>query len=117
MILTQTTYDSTYIFQTRNKYLSRILRVVRPQNNRGPSSLPAPVGGSLDKSSITVKEVKGSRVGELRDNEGTLKASGFSMNAVLGGLRVGGINVIIVVVAGAVEQRLEVSRERHMREE
>ena len=87
---------------------------MRLRNNHGPSSLPAPVGGSLDKSSITVEEVEGSGVGELWDDEGLLKMSGFTMNA---GLRVGGINVIIVVVAGAVEQRLEVSRERHMREE
>ena len=64
--------------------------------------------GSLDKSSVAVEEVEGSGIGELRNNEGSLKTSGFSTNAVLRGLRVGGINVIIVDVAGAVEQRLEV---------
>ena len=84
-----------------------------PQNNRGPSSLPAPVGGSLDESSITVEEVEGSGVGKLRDDEGMLKTSGFSMNVVLRGLRVGGVNVIIVGVAGAMKQRLKVSRERY----
>ena len=71
------------------------------------------MGGGLDKSSITVEEVEGSRVGELRDDEGTLETSSFSTNAVLRGLRVGGINVIIMGVAGAVEQRLEVGGERH----
>ena len=84
------------------------MRVARPWNNRGPGSLPAPVGGSLDKSSVTVEEVEGSGVGELRDDVGTLKTSGFSTNAVLRGLRVGGINVIIVGVTGPVEERLEV---------
>ena len=72
------------------------------------------MGGSLNKSSVTVEEVEGSGVGELWDDKGTLKTSGFSTNAVLRGFRVGGINVIIMGVAGAVEQRLEISRERHM---
>ena len=75
------------------------------------------MGGSLNKSSVTVEEVEGSGVGELWDDEGMLKTSGFGMNAVLRGFRIGGINVIIVGVAGAVEQRLEVGRERHMRGE
>ena len=71
------------------------------------------MGGGLDKSSVTVEEVEGSGVGKLRDNEGTLETSSFSTNVVLRGLRVGGINVIIMGVAGAVEQRLEVGGERH----
>ena len=108
MILNQTTCDSTYIFQTRNKYTRRRIKVARPRNNRGPSSFPAPVGGSLNKSPVVVEEVKGSGVGELRDDERSLETSGFSTNAVLRGLRVGGVNVIIMHVAGAVEQRLEV---------
>ena len=66
------------------------------------------MGGSLNKSSVTVEEVEGSGVGELRDNEGTLETSGFSTNTVLRGLRVVGINVIIVGVTGAVEEGLEV---------
>ena len=67
--------------------------------------------GSLNKSPVTIEEVEGSGIGELRDDEGTLETSGFRTNAVLRGLRVGGINVIIVRVAGAVEQRLEISGE------
>ena len=75
------------------------------------------MGGSLNKSSVTVEEIEGSGVGEFRNNEGTLKTSGFRTNVVLRGLRVGGVNIIIMVVTGAVEEGLEISQERHMREE
>ena len=68
-----------------------------------------PVGGRLNKSSITVEEVEGSGVGELRDNKGTLKTSGLSMNVVLRGLRVGGANIITMVITSAVEEGLEIS--------
>ena len=64
--------------------------------------------GSLNKSPVAIEEVEGSGVGELRDDERLFKTSGFRTNAVLRGLRVGGINVIIMHVASAVKQRLEV---------
>ena len=88
-----------------------------PRNNRSPSGLPTPVRDHLDKNSVPVKEVEGGGVGELRNNEGMLKSSKFGASTVLGGFRIGGVNVIIMIVAGAVEDGLEVGRERHMRGE
>ena len=90
-------------------YPVRILREASPWNNSRPSSFPTPVRGCLDKNSIPVEEVEGGGVGELRNNEGTLKASDLSVSTGLRGLRVGGIYVIIIMIAGAVEDRLKVS--------
>ena len=117
MILNRTTYDSTYIFQTRNVYPTRMLREASPWNNRGPSSFPTPVRGCLNKMPFLVKEVKGGRVGEFRNNEGTLKLSDLGASTVLGGLRIGGVNVIIMMIAGAVEDGFKVGGERHIRGE
>ena len=69
--------------------------------------------GCLDKNSIPVEEVEGGGVGKFRNNEGTLESSDLGMSAILGGLRIGGVNVIIMMVAGAVEDGLKVRREGH----
>ena len=92
-------------------YPIRILRETRPRNNRSPSCFPTPVRGCLDKNSIPIEEVEGGGVGEFRNNEGTLESSDLGVSAILGGLRIGGVNVIIMVVAGAVEDGLKVGRE------
>ena len=52
-------------------------------------------------------------VGELRNNEGTLESSDLGASTILEGLWIGGVNVIIMMVAGAVEDGLEVGREGH----
>ena len=96
-------------------YPVRILSVTSPRNNRSPSELPAPVRGSLDKNPVPVEEVKGVGIGELRNNEGTLESSEFGASTILGGLWIGGVYVIIVVIAGAVKDGLEVGGERHQR--
>ena len=88
-------------------YPIRILSEASPRNNSGPRQFPGPVRGCLDKNAILVKEVEGSVVGEPRDNEGRLESSNLSVSTVLGGLRVGGVNVIMVMVASAVEERLD----------
>ena len=98
-------------------YPVRILSVTSPRNNRSPSGLPTPVRGRLDKNSVLVKEVEGGGVGELRNNEGMLESSELGTSTLLGGLRVGGVNVIIMVVAGAAEDGLEVGGERHEKRE
>ena len=84
-------------------YPARTLSVERPWNNGGPRSLPAPVRGNVNESPISIKEVKGGGVGKLRNNEGTVKAGEFGISTGFGGLGEGGINVIIVGVARAVE--------------
>ena len=61
---------------------------MNPWNNSGPSRLPTPVRGRLDKNSVLVKEVEGGGVGELRYNEGTLESSELGTSTVLGGLRI-----------------------------
>ena len=61
---------------------------MNPRNNSSPSGLPTPVRGRLDKNSVSVKEVEGGGIGELRNNEGTLKSSELSMSTVLGGLQI-----------------------------
>ena len=98
----------TSSFQTRNMYPVRILRDMSPQNNSRPGGFPAPMRGCLNKNSIPVKEVEGGGVGELRNNEGTLKASDLGASTGLRGLRVRGVNIIIIMIAGAVEDRLKV---------
>ena len=98
-------------------YPIRILRETSPQNNRSPSRFPTPVRGCLDKNSIPVEEVKEGGVGEFRNNEGTLESSDLGLSAILGGLRIGGVNVIIMMVASAVEDGLKVGREGHWEKE
>ena len=44
------------------------------------------MGGGLDKNPVSVKEVEGGMVSELRDNEGTLKSSNLGVSTILGGL-------------------------------
>ena len=88
---------------------TRILREASPRNNSGPSCFPTPVRGCLDKNSVLVKEVEGGRVGEFRNNEGTFKSSALGMSTGLRGFRVGGVNVIIVMITGTMEDGLEVS--------
>ena len=113
MILNRITYDSTYIFQTRNMSVARMLSVTSPRNSSDLRRFPRPVGGCLDKNSVLVKEVEGSGVGELRNNEGMLESSKFGASTILGGLQIGGVYVIIVMVTGAVEDGLKVGREGH----
>ena len=91
----------------------RILREATPRNSSDPRSFPRPVGGGLNKNPVAVKEVEGGMVGELRDNEGTLESSDLGASTILGGLWIGGVNIIIMVVAGAVEEGLKVGREGH----
>ena len=98
-------------------YPVRILRETSPRNNRSLSRFPTPVRGCLDKNSILVEEVEGGGVGEFRNNEGTLKSSDLGLSTILGGLGIGGVNVTIVMVAGAVENGLKVGREGHWEEE
>ena len=64
--------------------------------------------GCLDKNPIAIKEVAGGGVRELRDHEGTVEAGEFGLSTGFGGLREGGVNVIIVVVARMLEDGLEV---------
>ena len=94
-------------------YPVRILSVTSPRNNRSPSGLPTPVRGRLDKNPVPVEEVEGGGIGELKNNEGTLESSKLGASTILGGLWIGGVYVIIVGVAGAVEDGLKVSGKGH----
>ena len=114
MILNRITCDSTYIIQTRDMNPVITITIANPWNNSDPRRFPRPVRGCLDKNPVAVKEVEGGGVREFRDNEGTVKAGEFSLSTGFGGLRKGGIYVIIIVVAVVLEERLEVGRERHM---
>ena len=71
------------------------------------------MGGCLNKNPIAVEEVKGGMVGELRNNEGTLESRDLGASTILGGLWIGGIDIIIMVVASAVEDGLKVGGEGH----
>ena len=75
------------------------------------SSLPAPVGDRLDENSIPIEEVKGGGVSKLRNNEGMVEASKLGISTGFGGLVEGGVNIIIVGVARAMKDGLEVSGE------
>ena len=112
-ILNRTTYDSTYIIQTRNMNPVIMLTVASPWYNGSPRCLPSPVGCGADDSTIPIKEVKRGRVGELRDHEGTVETGEFGLSTGFGGLRKGGVNDIIIMVARVLEEGLEVGRERH----
>ena len=112
-ILNQTTYDSTYIIQTRNENPVITLTVARPRYNRSPRCLPGPTGSGTDNSTISIEEVEGGRVCKLRDHEGMVEAGEFGLSTGFGGLRKGGVNVIIVLIAQVLEEGLEVGRERH----
>ena len=89
------------------------ITVRNPRNHSDPRRLPRPVRGRFDKNPVAIKEVEGGGIRELRDNEGTVEAGELSLSTGFGGLREGGINVIIVVVARMLEDGLEVGRERH----
>ena len=91
----------------------RMLRVASPRNSSNPRRFPRPVGGCLNKNPVAVKEVKGGMVGEFRNNEGTLESSDLGASTILGGLWIGGVDIIIMRVASAVEEGLEVGREGH----
>ena len=71
------------------------------------------MGGGLNKNPVAVEEVEGGMVGELRNNEGTLESSDLGASTILGGLWIGGVDIIIMMVAGAVEEGLKVGREGH----
>ena len=90
-----------------------MLRVANPRNSSDSRRFPRPVGGCLNKNPVTVKEVEGGMVGKLRNNEGTLESSNLSASTILGGLWIGGVDIIIMMVAGAVEDGLEVGRKGH----
>ena len=79
----------------------------------GKSPLAPSVRGCLDKNPVTIKEVEGGGVQEFRDNEGKVEAGEFGLSTGFGGLREGGIYVIIIMVAGMLEDGLEVGGERH----
>ena len=113
-ILNQTTYDSTYIVQTREMNPIITIMVAKPQHNGSPRCLPSPAGSGTKNSTISIEEVEGGRVGELRDHEGTVKTGESGLSTGFRGLRVGGVHVIIVMIAGMLEERLEVGRERHV---
>ena len=111
-ILNQITYDSTYIIQTRNINPIITLTVASPRNNSDPRRFPRPVRGCLGKNPIAIEEVEGGRVSEFRDYEGTVEAGKFGLSLGFGGLREGGVNVIIILIARMLEDGLEVGRER-----
>ena len=113
VILNRTTYDSTYIIQTRNINPVITLTVVSPRYNGSLRCLPSPAGSGTDDSTIPIEEVERGRVCELRDHEGTVEAGEFGLSTGFGGLRKGGVNVIIIVVARVLEEGLEVGQKRH----
>ena len=113
-ILNRTTYDSTYIIQTRDMYPIITIIVTIPRHHGSPRCLPGPTGSGLKYSTISIEEVEGSGVGELRNHEGTIETSESGLSTGFGGLRIGGVYVIIIVVTGVLEERLEVGRERHV---
>ena len=98
-ILNRTTYDSTYIIQTRDMNPVITITVANPRNNGSPRCLPSPARSGADDSTIPIEEVEGGRVCELRDYKGTVKAGEFGLSTGFGGLREGGVNVIIIMVA------------------
>ena len=112
-ILNRTTYDSTYIIQTRNMNPVITLTVATPRNHSNPRRLPRPVRGCLDKNPVAIKEVEGGGVREFRDHEGTVETSEVGLSTGFGGLREGGVNVIIIMIPRVLEDGLEVGRERH----
>ena len=113
-ILNRTTYDSTYIIQTRNMNRVITITVANPRYNCSPRCLPSPMGSGTDDPTISIEEVEGGRVGKLRDHEGTVKTGEFGLSTGFRGLREGGVYVIIIMIAGVLEERLEVGQERHM---
>ena len=112
-ILNRTTYDSTYIIQTRDMNPVIMIAVANPRNHSGPRRLPRPVRGCLNKNPVAIKEDEGGGVRELRDNEGTVKAGELGLSTGFGGLREGGVNIIIIMIPRVLEDGLEVGRERH----
>ena len=116
-ILNRTTYDSTYIIQTRDMNPIITIIVAIPRHHGGPRCLPGPTGSGLKESTISIEEVEGCGVSELRYHEGTVKTGESGLSAGFGGLRIGGVYVIIVMVPGVLEERLKVGRERHGKRE
>ena len=57
------------------------------------------MGSGTDNSTISIKEVEGGRVCELRDHEGTVEAGEFGLSTGFRGLRKGGVDVIIIPIA------------------
>ena len=96
-------------------YPARILSEMRARNDGRPATLPSPVGGDLDEFTIPVKKVKGGGVGKFRHNEGTIEEFVLGTSTGFGGLRDGGINVIIIVKEGGGIEGLKVGGERHVR--
>ena len=96
-------------------YPARVLSEARMRNNRCPTTLPCPDGSALNKSPILVKKVEGGGVGKFRNNEGTVEELVLGTSTGFGGLRDGGVNVIIVMIRGQGVERLEVGREGHER--
>ena len=74
MILNQTTYDSTYIFQTRNMYPARILSEARMRNNRQPAALPHPGVSTLNEPSIPVNRSRGVELANSGTTRGWLRS-------------------------------------------
>ena len=81
-------------------YPARVLSEVSMWNNHHPTALPHPDGSTLDKSPIPVKEVEGGSVSKFRYNEGTVEELMLGTSTGFGGLRDGGVNVIIVMMRG-----------------
>ena len=113
-ILNRTTYDSTYIFQTRDMNPIITIIVAKPRHHSSPRCLPSPAGSNTKDPTISIEWVEGSRVDKLRDHEGTVKTGESGLSTGFGGLRVGGVYVIIIMIPGVLEERLEVGRERHV---
>ena len=112
-ILNRTTYDSTYIIQTRDMNPIITIIVAIPRHHGSPRCLPSPAGSGLKESTIPIEEVEGRRIGELRDHGGTVETGDSGLSTGFGGLRVGGIYVIIIMIPGMLEERLEIGGERH----
>ena len=88
--------------------------VMKPRHHGSSRCLPSPAGSSTKDPTISIEEVEGGGIGELRDHEGTVKTGESGLSAGFRGLGIGGVYVIIVMVAGVLEERLEVGRERHV---
>ena len=69
--------------------------------------------GCLDKNPVAIEEVEGGGVREFRDHKGTVEAGEFGLSTGFGGLREGGVNIIIIMIARVLEDGLKVGRERH----
>ena len=91
----------------------RTLTVASPRYNSSPHCLPSPAGSGADDSAISIEEVERGRVRELRDHEGTVEAGDFGLSMGFRGLREGGVNVIIIMIARMLEEGLEVSPKGH----